>query len=62
MDVLLHSAGCACRGTGWIAYPGVGAKAMECDSDNQVSVPGDEWERLGRPQTIEEYRERKGGA
>lgn len=52
--VVLHSRDCACRGTGWISYPGIGRRAAACASPDTRTLDYHDWLRLGRPKTIEE--------
>ena len=54
---MLHSRTCACRGTGRISVPGwahpVVCVGRGCDV-KPVSIPIEDWDRLGRPRVIED--------
>jgi len=56
--VLLRSRDCtACHGTGTVHFPsGIN---HTCDCLPTVMISREEWEELGKPQTIEELMEKK---
>lgn len=60
----LHSRDCQCGGSGWLSAPNIGPHASGCPARGRtiILLPTREWVRLGRPKTIEEYREKGGEA
>ena len=52
--VELHYKDCACRGTGWLSYPGIGKRALTCQAKKVILLRRPLWEGIGKPATAEE--------
>lgn len=58
--VILHRRSCACRGTGWLGYPGIGPRAHVCESRDVLVLPLARWDEIGRPATADEVLDAHG--
>ncbi len=55
-EIELHSVKCACGGTRWLGYPGIGPRAHDClEPEGSVIITSDEWFLLGKPRTTEQW-------
>jgi hypothetical protein len=59
MGIELHSRSCSCRGGSWAVVGG--ASSARCkpagDATETASLSVDEWRALGKPVTVEDYRD-----